>query len=112
MSHNIYVTTSDAFMDLNQIPLLWTRTLRRITAVILTSPTADYFFSIPVFVGTNLRNRETLPGLAVEGKYRFAVVVAKAVAHCDQDLETTPLISVVVFGSIGAITDFLGRHSI
>ncbi len=101
-------------MDFNQISLLWTPTLGRITDVILTTPTADYFLTIPVFVETNLRNRETLPGLAAQGKYRIAIVVAKkAMAHdCDQDLETTPLTCVVVFGSIGVITDFLSRHSI
>ncbi len=74
--------------------------------MILTTPMAKYFVTIPVFVGTNLQNRETLPGLAVEGKYRIAVIVAKAMEHCDQDLETTPLISVVVFGSIGVMCHY------
>ena len=74
--------------------------------------TTDYIVLILILDWTNLLDGKSLPGIAFKRKYGISIVVAKAVAHGNQDIETTPPIHVLILRSIGGFADFLSRCNI
>ena len=53
-----------------------------------------------------------LPWLHFDRNQWIAAVVTKAVAHCHQDLEATPLNFVVICGHVGGAASVVGHRDV